>query len=82
MIGPILKDKVAIVTGGAQGMGAATAILFAEAGARVVVADMNETDGRAVVAGIEKAGGTALFHKVNVSVGAEVDALVGDYLAG
>ena len=76
MIGPILHDKVAIVTGGAQGMGAATAILFAEAGARVVVADMNESDGRAVVAGIEKAGGTAMFHKVNVSIGAEVDALV------
>lgn len=76
MIGPILQDKVAIVTGGAQGMGAATAILFAEAGARVVVADMNEAEGRAVVASIEKAGGVAMFHKVNVAIAAEVEGLV------
>lgn len=76
MIGPILKDKVAIVTGGAQGMGAATAHLFAQAGAKVVVADMNENEGRAVVSSIEKAGGVAMFHKVNVAVAAEVDGLV------
>lgn len=76
MIGPILQDKVAIVTGGAQGMGAATALLFAEAGARVVVADMNESEGRAIVAAIEKAGGEALFHAVNVAVGSQVDGLV------
>lgn len=69
MIGPILQDKVAIVTGGAQGMGAATALLFAEAGVRVVVADMNENEGRAIVAAIEQAGGEALFHAVNVAVG-------------
>lgn len=71
-----LKDKVAIVTGGALGMGAATALLFAEAGARVVVADMNEKDGRALVEAIGKAGGVAMFHKANVAIGAEVDALV------
>lgn len=76
MIGPILQDKVAIVTGGAQGMGAATALLFAEAGARVVVADMNENEGRAIVAAIGKAGGEALFHAVNVAVGSQVEGLV------
>lgn len=72
----VLKDKVAIVTGAAMGMGAATARLFAAAGARVVVADVDDAGGRAVVADIEQAGGVALFHKTNVSVSAEVEALV------
>ncbi len=76
MIGRILQDKVAIVTGAALGMGAATARLFAQAGARVVVADMNETEGRAVVAAIEADGGVALFHQVDVARGAEVAAMV------
>ena len=72
----ILKDKVAIITGAAMGMGAATAKLFAEAGAQVVVADVDEKGGRAVVAEIEQAGGVAMFHKTNVAVAAEVEALV------
>lgn len=76
MSGQILKDKVAIVTGAALGMGAATARLFAEAGARVVVADTNEPLGRRVVGAIEAAGGTAVFHKVDVSSGAEVAQMV------
>jgi glucose 1-dehydrogenase len=57
-------------------MGAATALLFAEAGAKVVVADMNEDLGLTLVAKIEEAGGAALFQRVNVSVAADVDALV------
>lgn len=76
MTGPSLHNKVAIVTGAGMGMGAATALLFAEAGAKVVVSDVNEAAGREVVARIEQAGGTALFHKANVAVGAEVDQLV------
>src|SRR5690606_611954 len=58
---PVLNDKVAIITGAAMGMGAATAQLFAEAGAKVVVADFNEDKGREVVAGIEATGGIAFF---------------------
>lgn len=77
MIENLLKNKVAIVTGAAQGMGAATAKLFAQAGAHVVVADMNEQDGRAVAAEIQAAGGTAFFHKVNVAIGSEVARMVG-----
>ncbi|WP_016701500.1 SDR family NAD(P)-dependent oxidoreductase [Actinoalloteichus spitiensis] len=73
---PILEGKVAIVTGAAMGMGEATATLFAEAGARVVVADLNEERGRAVAADIESAGGSALFHQVNVAVSDQVQALV------
>ncbi|RJG03362.1 glucose 1-dehydrogenase [Noviherbaspirillum sedimenti] len=76
MIGKLLQDKVAIVTGAAQGMGAATARLFAEQGAHVVVADMNEQEGCAVVAEIQSAGGTAFFHKVNVSISSEVARMV------
>jgi NAD(P)-dependent dehydrogenase (short-subunit alcohol dehydrogenase family) len=45
-----LEGKVAIVTGGAQGMGAATARLFAAEGARVVIGDVIEDKGRAVAA--------------------------------
>ena len=44
---PVLEGKVAIVTGAAMGMGEATAKLFAEAKAKVVVADLNEDKGRA-----------------------------------
>lgn len=76
MTARVLEGKVAIVTGAARGMGAATAQLFAEAGARVVVADMNEDLGRTLVAEIEQAGGEALFQRTNVSVAAEVAALV------
>lgn len=65
MTARVLEGKVAIVTGAAQGMGAATAQLFAEAGAKVVVADMNEDLGLTLVAEIERAGGQALFQRCN-----------------
>lgn len=76
MVALTLDGKVAIVTGAAMGMGASTAKLFAEAGARVVVADVDEKTGREVVAEIERAGGVAIFHKANVAVAAEVEGLV------
>lgn len=76
MTARVLEGKVAIVTGAAQGMGAATVQMFAEAGAKVVVADMNEDLGLTLVAAIERACGEALFQRVNVSVAAEVAALV------
>ncbi len=63
-----LKDKVALVTGAASGMGAATARLFAREGARIVfVADQLEREGAAVVADIEKAGGKAVFLLLDVT---------------
>jgi NAD(P)-dependent dehydrogenase (short-subunit alcohol dehydrogenase family) len=73
---PILQDKVAIVTGAAMGMGKATAILFAEAGAKVVVADFNEEKGMETVNEIEAAGGVAFFQKVDISNSEQVKALV------
>src|SRR5947207_11219878 len=63
-----MKDKVALVTGAASGMGAATAKLFAREGAKAVfVADMLYMEGAAVVAGIEKAGGKATFVHLDVT---------------
>ena len=51
-----LKDKVAIVTGGAHGMGASEARLFAAEGAKVIVADILETDAEMVAADIQAGG--------------------------
>jgi len=62
-----LADRVAIVTGAAQGIGAAIARLFAENGARVVVADVNEVGGSALVKDIAAAGGYASFKRADVS---------------
>lgn len=59
-----VKDKVAIVTGAASGMGRADAILLAAQGAKVVLTDLNETDGQAVAASI---GENAIFIKHNVA---------------
>ncbi len=71
-----LQGKVAIVTGGASGIGRATAELFAREGARVVVADYNADAGRATAEGIESAGGEAVFCQVDVSDAAQVEAMV------
>jgi 3(or 17)beta-hydroxysteroid dehydrogenase len=59
-----VEGKVAIVTGAASGMGRADAELLAEEGAKVVVADLNESDGQAVAGGI---GENALFMKLDVT---------------
>jgi NAD(P)-dependent dehydrogenase (short-subunit alcohol dehydrogenase family) len=71
-----LENKVAIVTGAASGMGAATARRFAKEGAKVVVADMLDAEGKQVVADITKAGGTAMFMALNVTDEANWVALV------
>lgn len=59
-----LKDKVAIITGAAQGIGEAYAIRFAAEGASVVVADLNEEKGKKVAAAI---GDSAVFERLDVS---------------
>lgn len=59
-----VDGKVAIVTGGASGMGAADAEVLVREGASVVVADLNEADGRAVA---ERVGGDAVFMKLDVT---------------
>jgi NAD(P)-dependent dehydrogenase (short-subunit alcohol dehydrogenase family) len=63
-----MKNKVALVTGAAGGMGAATARLFAREGAKaVIVADLLDKEGEAVVADIKKAGGTAVYRHLDVT---------------
>jgi NAD(P)-dependent dehydrogenase (short-subunit alcohol dehydrogenase family) len=76
MNGPSLEGKVAIVTGAAVGMGAATAKLFGAAGAKVIVADLDEKNGNEVVKQIKESGGNAIFQKANVAVAKDVEAMV------
>lgn len=71
-----LQDKVAIITGGAHGMGAATCRLFAAEGAQVIVTDLDETGGETLAADI---GGT--FMKLDVSSETEWERVVADTLA-
>ncbi|YCA41515.1 SDR family oxidoreductase [Bacillus sp. JZ8] len=73
---PVLEGKVAIITGAAMGMGLATAKLFAEAKAKVVIADFNEEKGQAAVSEIEANGGTAYFVKVDISKSDQVQDMV------
>jgi NAD(P)-dependent dehydrogenase (short-subunit alcohol dehydrogenase family) len=71
-----LKDRVAIVTGAASGIGRATAIAFAREGARVVVADTNERGGNETTAAIQVEGHDALFARVDVTREAEIAQMV------
>jgi NAD(P)-dependent dehydrogenase (short-subunit alcohol dehydrogenase family) len=72
----LLAGKAALVTGGASGIGRATALAFAQEGARVLVADTAEAEGERVVAAIREAGGIALFQKTDVTREPEVQAMV------
>lgn len=71
-----LKSKVGLVTGGTSGIGRDAAILFAKAGAKVVVAGRREVEGKETVELIRGAGGEGLFVKTDVSRAADVEALV------
>jgi NAD(P)-dependent dehydrogenase (short-subunit alcohol dehydrogenase family) len=62
-----LEDRVAIVTGSAQGLGASIATLFAREGAKVLIADINDDLGEQTAAAIRDAGGTALFQHVDIT---------------
>jgi len=72
------EGKVALVTGGGSGIGRATALAFAREGAKVVIADRNVQRGEETISMIRGAGGTASFRRTDVSVAAEIEALV-DY---
>ena len=71
-----LKDKVAIITGAARGMGAAEARLFASEGAKVVLADVQVEDGQAVTNEITGSGGAAIFVEMDVSIQADWDRTI------
>lgn len=71
-----LKDKVAVVTGGGDGIGRATCELFAEEGARVIIAERNADTGRAAAERIMRNGGKALFVPTDVAEEASIERMV------
>jgi 3-oxoacyl-[acyl-carrier protein] reductase len=70
-----LANRVAVVTGGAQGIGAACALALAEHGARVLIGDLNEVGAAALVKDIAARGGLASFQRADVGDKADCEAL-------
>jgi NAD(P)-dependent dehydrogenase (short-subunit alcohol dehydrogenase family) len=71
-----LDGKVALITGAGNGMGRVASVLFAQEGARIVVADWSEEGGHETVAAVEAAGGEAAFCRVDVAKADQVESLV------
>jgi NAD(P)-dependent dehydrogenase (short-subunit alcohol dehydrogenase family) len=74
-------NQVALVTGGASGIGEACVRTFAAGGAKVVVVDMDEESGEKVAAAVKELGGEALFLRVDVSDPSAVEQMVADAVA-
>ena len=71
-----LANKVAIITGASNGMGAAEARLFASEGAQVILADLLEKEGQEQVVQIQSSGGNAIFERLDVTLESQWDLLV------
>ena len=71
-----LEGRVALITGGARGMGAAEAKLFSREGAKVVIADILEDEGRQTEAEINETGGDAIFIRLDVTQQSDWDAAI------
>src|SRR6266705_240248 len=71
-----LEGKVALVTGGASGIGRATALAFAREGAKLIIADMHEDGGQQTVHMITEQGGEATFVQVDVSRATETEMMI------
>lgn len=76
MINYGLDGKVALVTGASGGIGRAAALAFARSGARVLVCDVKDVEGRETVSMIEAAGGTAAYQRCDVSNPDDIKAMV------
>ncbi|HTM91318.1 MAG TPA: SDR family oxidoreductase [Flavisolibacter sp.] len=72
----LLENKVAIITGAGSGIGKATALLFSKEGARVVVSDISEENGKGAVEEVKKSGGEAFYIKADSSKPEDNEALV------
>jgi len=77
-LGPRLSGKVAFITGAGMGMGREAAVLFAQHGAKVGVADINPTAAQETVALVERAGGEAMAVAGDVAIEADVERMLGD----
>ena len=75
-----LKDRVAIITGATSGIGEASALLFAQEGAKVTVTGRNELRGRKVVDAITAAGGSAMFVRADVCIASDCERIVTETL--
>ncbi|HEX4211040.1 MAG TPA: SDR family oxidoreductase [Candidatus Binataceae bacterium] len=75
-MGKMLEGKAALVTGASSGIGRAAALAMAREGASVLVADMTDAAGNETVELIRKAGGEALFGKINVALSSDAAAMV------
>ncbi len=71
-----LQDKVAVITGGSSGIGYYTSLLFAQEGAAVVVADINDAGGHNTVKEITDAGGKAVYIRADVSKASDCEAMI------
>jgi len=76
MTQPLMKDKVALITGGGSGIGRATALAFARQGASIAIADVDAENGEETLHMIEADGGQGLFIKADVSRAGEVASMV------
>jgi len=71
-----LQDKVAVITGGGSGIGYHTSLLFAQEGAAVVVADVNDDGGNQTVSEIKAAGGEAFYVRADVSKATDCESMI------
>jgi NAD(P)-dependent dehydrogenase (short-subunit alcohol dehydrogenase family) len=71
-----LENRVAVITGGGGGVGRASALAFAREGAKVLVADVNQSAAEKVVSEVASTGGRAEAYRVDVSSAAEVEAMI------
>lgn len=71
-----LEGRVAIITGGGMGLGQATAELFADHGAKIVIADINPEAGETLVDSLQKRGSEALFVEANVALALDAENMV------